>query len=350
MTAAILVTGGGGVGKTTVAAGLAVAAADRGLETLVLTVDPARRLATALGIERLGNTPSRTAGRDHLWAAMLDATASWEAIVHRHATPDVAERLIANEFFRAIADRFPAGQSYAAAEQTAEFLESGEWDLVIVDTPPAAGGIDFFLAPGRIRSLIGSRVLRWLTGAGLPGRRRLYRWTTRPALRAADAVLGGHLLQDVAEFLMDLRTIYDGVSRRARHIERHLRRATSIVVTTADPAPLGEAARFFRELPAVAAEPRLIVFNRSLPREWMLPPPPVPASGALKKALEDNLQRWAEEAQRRHDLQTDFATRYDTELGVIPWLPHPPTSLDELAAMMDVATGLDLAALDVPNP
>jgi anion-transporting ArsA/GET3 family ATPase len=141
MSRALLVTGGGGVGKTTVAAALGITAARAGVPSLVITVDPARRLAGALGIESLGSTPTPTPGQPGLAAAMLDATASWEAAIVRHAPPDTAQRLLSSPFFRAVADRFPAGQSYAAAEMMLTYLEEGTWDLVIVDTPPAAGGI-----------------------------------------------------------------------------------------------------------------------------------------------------------------------------------------------------------------
>ena len=130
MTHAVLVTGGGGVGKTTVAAALGVAAARAGSRTLVLTVDPARRLATALGLEKLGNHPEPNPRLDGLSAAMLDSAASWDDIAYRHAPGDVADRLVTNPLFEAVATRFPSGQSYAAAEEMSVHLASGEWDVV----------------------------------------------------------------------------------------------------------------------------------------------------------------------------------------------------------------------------
>ena len=174
-TKVLVITGGGGVGKTTLSAALAVGAARRDIRTCVVTVDPAKRLADALGVESLGNHPSEVTDQPGLWAAMLDVSASWEAMVHRHADPEVAERLLADPFFRALADRFPAAQAYAAGEQMAEHIESHRWDLLVVDTPPAGGGIDFYTAPGRMREVIGGRLLRWLTGASIPGRRAIYK-------------------------------------------------------------------------------------------------------------------------------------------------------------------------------
>ena len=142
MTRTLIVTGAGGVGKTTVSAALAVAAARSGRRTLALTVDPARRLADALGIPGAGNDPVTTP-EPNLSAAMLDSAAAWEAIALRHASPPTAARLIASPYFRAVADRFPGGQAYAAGEEMLGHLESGRYDLIVVDTPPAQGGIEF---------------------------------------------------------------------------------------------------------------------------------------------------------------------------------------------------------------
>ncbi|MDH3425118.1 MAG: AAA family ATPase [Acidimicrobiia bacterium] len=342
MTRTILVAGSGGVGKTTLSAALGVAAARAGGQVLVLTVDPAKRLADALGMVQLGNLPTATTQKG-LSAAMLDSSAAWDALVDRHAPPDVAERLHESPYFRAIADRFPAGQSYAACEQMADHIDERTWDVVIVDTPPAGGGIDFFQAPGRVRRLVGGRLLRWLTGASLPGRRRLYSFTARPALRLADAIVGGPLLEEVAEFLLDLRSLYDGVSRRARQIDRQLKRAKTVVVTTAHPSPLVEAARFFTELPETAGLPTSVVFNRALPAEWASPT--VAGSGVLA----DNLKRWGAESQRQLDARSAFAAQHGIEPAVVPWMADAPTSISELGELVESAQGLDLTALGISS-
>lgn len=341
-TRVLVITGAGGVGKTTLSAALSVAAARRGHKTCVITVDPAQRLADTLGIESLSNHPAPVSGQPGLSAAMLDVTAAWEGMVHRHAEPDVTKRLLANPFFRALADRFPAAQAYAAGEQMAEHIESHRWDLLVVDTPPAGGGLDFYTAPGNIRELIGGRLLRWLTGASLPGRRTLYRVTARPALRIADTVLGGPLLEEIADFLMDLRSLYDGLARRARGVELHLREATSIVVTTAEPTPLREARRFFEELEDIAVRPQTVVFNKQLPHEWAgnrnLRSPGI--SPDLRTAARDNLTRWASEVRLQHDVKQEFAARYGLHLIDVPWAQQAPTSVDALAELVAMAPEL----------
>ncbi len=345
-TRAILVTGGGGVGKTTISAGLAVRAARLGLRTLVVTVDPARRLADALGVEALGSEPTPNHAVEGLWAAMLDAEASWNAIIHRHAPPDVAARLEQNEFWEAVSSRFPASQAYAAAEEMANFLDARVWDLVVVDTPPSAGGIEFFTAPRDMRELVGGRLLRWLTGARLPGRRSFFAVAGKPALRVAGTVLGTDLLERVAEFLFDLRTTYDGLSRRAKEIERHFRRSTIVVATTADPAPLREAARFYRELPATATLPAAVIFNRTLPETWQRKVEELEADGGTPdRALERNLYRWAAEAHRQAEARQAFAERYRPQLATIPWRSTTPTDIDALEGLITGAGGLDLNAI-----
>jgi len=347
----LLVTGAGGVGKTTISAALAIVAARAGVRTLVLTVDPARRLADALGLEHLGNDPTPVEGAPRLWAAMLDVTASWEAIIHRHTDPEVAARLEDNAFFRAIADRFPAAQAYAAGEQLAEYLEAGAWELIIVDTPPAGGGIDFYQAPGQMRELVGGRILRVLTGAGLPGRRALYRITARPVLRVADNVLGGALLQEFTEFLMDLRTLYDGLARRATNIEQYLKASTSLVVTTANPTPLREARRFFEELEAIASAPAAVVFNRALPNDWTSKDLDLGQLGSdpTSTVLRDNFRRWAAEARRQREAREEFAARFKVPLATVPWAEHPPTTLEALAGLMDISDGLPDHAMVIPR-
>jgi arsenite-transporting ATPase len=268
---------------------------------------------------------------------MLDVSASWEATVHRHAEPAVATRLLSDPFFRALADRFPAAQAYAAGEQMSEHVESRRWDLIVVDTPPAGGGLDFYTAPARMREVVGGRLLRWLTGASIPGRRALYKVTARPALRLADAVLGGPLLEEIAEFLLDLRSLHDGISRRSKAIELHLQEATSIVVTTAEPTPLREARRFFEELESGPGRPETVVFNRQLPERWTvsrnLRSPDI--NPDVRIAARENLARWAAEVRLQHEIKQEFVARYGLHLHEVPWADQSPTSVGALAGLLE---------------
>lgn len=337
MTSTIIVTGAGGVGKTTLSAALGAAISQQGKSTLVLTIDPAKRLADALGMQELNDTPIRIKGADGMWAAMLDASASWEAIIHRYADPAVGKRLLANSYFQALADRFPAAQSYAAGERMAEYIETKQFDVIVVDTPPSGGGIEFYQAPAMANNLISGKLLKWLTGSNLPGRGLLFRFTARPMLRIADTVLGGPMLSDISDFLLDLRTMHDTISVRSRTIEGYLRQATTLVATTADPTPIHETRRFFTELGGVDIKPKAILFNRKLPDSW------IPAANAAIRGIDDpalrakakaNLRSWASETRRQSDAADEISARYHVPVYPVPWMSPPPQDVEQLKELL----------------
>ena len=321
MTRIMVVTGSGGVGKTTMAGAIGALAAARGTATLVLTVDPARRLAQTLGLEHIGGEPVEVA--PDLDAAMLDAAASWEALVRRHADEATADRLVASRFFRAIADRFPSGQAYAAAEETLTIASSGHYGLLVVDTPPVGGGVDFFDAPGAIRSLVAGKALRILTGPPIPGRRLLYGLTARPALKLADKVLGGPLLEDLGSFLVDLRVTYDGIRRRAAEVERMLASSRSIVVSTPDPGPADEARRLLER--HSQADP-VVVLNRVVPSSWV-------GHGDLDGDAHDRVLAWWALEALRHASVAESLVATGAEVLPVRRSAEPPVALDDLLAL-----------------
>ena len=272
----VLVTGSGGVGKTTVAAALGLSAAvHQGGRILVLTVDPARRLADALGVGALGNRASRVppsaftaAGvepRGELWAAMLDTKAGWDELIRRHA-PDaeVRDAVLANPLYQNITGRFVHSHDYLAMEQLHELHASGEYDLVVVDTPPSRNALDVLDAPSRMIEFFGSRLLRWLT---VPYRSRLFTFASRPFYDIADRVLGSRFLRDIADFFVLFQAMEKGFVARAREVEALLGdpRTTFLVVTTLETAPAHEAAFLARELVARDYHLGAIVANRVLP-------------------------------------------------------------------------------------
>jgi anion-transporting ArsA/GET3 family ATPase len=272
----VLVTGSGGVGKTTVAAALGVSAAvHQGGRTLVLTVDPARRLADALGVGALGNRATRVpasafaaAGvepRGELWAAMLDTKAGWDELIRRHA-PDaeVRDAVLANPLYQNITSRFVHSHDYLAMEQLHELHSSGEYDLVVVDTPPSRNALDVLDAPSRMIEFFGSRLLRWLT---VPYRSRLFTIASRPFYQIADRVLGSRFLRDIADFFVLFQAMEKGFVTRARAVEALLGdpRTTFLVVTTLETAPAHEAGYLARELLSRDYHLGAIVANRVLP-------------------------------------------------------------------------------------
>jgi anion-transporting ArsA/GET3 family ATPase len=268
--------GAGGVGKTTTAAAAAaMAAVSLGGKVLVLTVDPARRLADALGMEELGNVEVRVpdatmkaAGvepRGELWAAMLDAKQSWDELVRRHAPdPATVRKILENPLYQNISGRFAQGHEYIAMERLYEIHRTGEYDLIIVDTPPTRHALDFLEAPDRMAEFFSSRLLRWLTA---PARSRMLNLASRPFYQMADRILGSQFLQDIGEFFLLFQTMYDGFVERSKAVKRlvHGRRTTFIVVTTLEDMPLREAEFFIDALVDLGLHPGALVLNRVLP-------------------------------------------------------------------------------------
>ncbi len=272
----VVTCGSGGVGKTTTAAAAAaMAAAHQGGRVLVLTVDPARRLANALGLEAFGNVERRVddaafaaAGvvpRGELWVAMLDTKQSWDDLVRRHA-PDAATRdaILANPLYENITTRFVQSHDYIAMERLYDIHATGAYDLLVVDTPPSRNALDFLDAPARMAEFFNSRLLRWLT---VPYRSRVMTAASRPFYQLADRILGSQFLQDIAEFFILFQTMHDGFVERARAVQRVLAdsRTTFVVVSTLEPSPLHEAEFFVDALRDRKLHLGAVVLNKVLP-------------------------------------------------------------------------------------
>jgi len=275
----VLVVGSGGVGKTTAAAAMAASAAvELGGRVLVLTVDPARRLADALGVGHLGNDATQVPNevftdigvepQGELWAAMLDTKAGWDELIARHA-PDARLRdsVLANPLYQNITSRFVHSHDYLAMERLHELHSSGEWDLIVVDTPPSRNALAFLDAPGRMKEFFGSKLLKWLT---VPYRSRLFTMASKPFYQVADRVLGSRFLQDIAEFFILFQAMERGFVDHAREIERLLGdpRTTFVVVSTLEAAPSHEATYLARALVRRDLHLGAIIANRVLPASF----------------------------------------------------------------------------------
>jgi anion-transporting ArsA/GET3 family ATPase len=275
----VVCCGSGGVGKTTVSAALAMSiAAAQDKRVLVLTVDPARRLATALGLRDIGTEPvtiSRTrlraAGlpaKGTVVAAMLDMKSTWDRLIER-AAPDrrVAQRILDNPFYQRISEAFIGSQEYAAIEALYELHEAGEYDCLVIDTPPSRNALDFLEAPNRLSDYVGARLLSYLAGGASGFGFRAMNLAAGPFLRLADRLLGGDVLAQVSEFVRELQQLYGGVQKRARDVYRLLRspRVGFVVVTSLEPGAFEEAEFFATKLREYSMPLRAIVVNRMLP-------------------------------------------------------------------------------------
>jgi anion-transporting ArsA/GET3 family ATPase len=308
----VISCGPGGVGKTTVAAALgAMAAVKQGSKVLVVTVDPARRLADALGLEGIGDKETQVpsaaladAGarpRGELWAAMLDTKQSWDNLVWRHA-PDArtARRILRNRLYDSLAGRFVQSHEYIAMERLYELHAEGSYDLIVVDTPPTRDALDFVHAPERMAEFFSSRLLRVLSA---PSRSAVMSLAFRPFFHVADRILGSQFLEEMAEFFSLFQTMAPGFVRRAEAVGRvlHEQRTAFLVVSTLEAAPVSEAEYLIECLRTKRLRVGALVLNKVLP-EYLLDEGAAQAAACLQEQASSVAARLAadglgEEAQ-----------------------------------------------------
>jgi anion-transporting ArsA/GET3 family ATPase len=262
-TAIIVCCGSGGVGKTTTAAALALRAAERGRRAVVLTIDPARRLAQAMGLDELDNVPRPVPGVDtaaggSLDAMMLDMKRTFDELVEAAASPEKAEQIRANPFYEAMSSSFSGTQEYMAMEKLSQLraqAAAGErpWDLIVVDTPPSRSALDFLDAPRRLSSFLDGRFIRVLMAPAKAGGRAYLRVFSAAVGGVADVMtrlLGAEVLRDAQTFVAALDTIFGGFRQRAEATYAMLQApgTSFLVVAAPDPDSLREASYFVERL------------------------------------------------------------------------------------------------------
>jgi anion-transporting ArsA/GET3 family ATPase len=233
----VVCCGSGGVGKTTIAAVVALEGARRGRRTVVVTIDPARRLADALGLAGLTDTPSHIAGdwSGELWATMLDTRSTFDALVGKYATtPEQAERILANRFYRNIAGALSGTQEYMAMEKLYELHEESDFDLVVVDTPPTRHALDFLDAPRRLSRFLEHRLFRMLM-APSRGIVRAVNVAAQAFLRTVSKVVGGDVVDDAMAFFGAFEGMEEGFRQRAARVNQLLAAPETAFVLVASP-------------------------------------------------------------------------------------------------------------------
>src|SRR6202453_1328243 len=262
----IVCCGSGGVGKTTVSATFALAAARAGRRACVVTVDPARRLADSLGVQSLANTPTEVEGDwpGHLHALMLDTKGTFDDLVQRYArTPGQAEAILANRLYQNLTGALSGTQEYMAMEKLHELVESGEFDVVVVDTPPTRNALDLLDAPRRLTRFLENRLFRALL---LPTRMslRAIGVATQALLRTLSKVAGTEIVQDAVAFFQAFEGMEDGFRSRASAVHDLLADPATayVLVTSARPDAIAEAKFFAEKLAEREITPAALVVNR----------------------------------------------------------------------------------------
>ncbi len=264
----VVTCGSGGVGKTTTAAAMGLRAAAAGRRTVVLTIDPARRLAQSMGLTELDNTPRRVKDADgELFAMMLDMKRTFDEVVSAHSTPERAAQIFANPFYQALSSSFAGTQEYMAMEKLSQLAETGEWDVIVVDTPPSRSALDFLDAPQRLGRFLDGRMIRLITmPARASGRAYLKVVTAGFTVFAKilSRILGGELLQDVSSFVAALETMFGGFRQRAEHTYALLKAPGTAFVVVAAPEPdaLREASYFVDRLNSEGMPLAGLIVNR----------------------------------------------------------------------------------------
>ena len=349
-TRIIVCCGAGGVGKTTTSAALAVRAAEAGRTVVVLTIDPARRLAQSLGLTRLDNTPREVAGvgadGGRLWAMQLDMKRTFDEIVAAHSTPERSQQILSNPFYQSLSSSFAGTQEDMAMEKLGQLHTEGRWDLIVVDTPPSRSALDFLDAPQRMARFLDGRMLRLLIAPARAGGRAYLKVVGAGfALfaRILTKILGAQVLTDVSAFVGALDTMFGGFRQRAEATFETLRRpgTSFLVVAAPEPDALREASYFVDRLGADEMPLSGLVVNRV--HRSAAPTLSAQRAEAAADALEEaGDQDLAVAVLRVH---TELATRSRREQQLVARFgkAHPGVAVREVPALAgDVH---DLAAL-----
>ncbi len=294
-TRVVVTCGSGGVGKTTTAAAMALMGAEAGRRTVVLTIDPARRLAQSMGLTELDNTPREVRGvaGGKLFAMMLDMKRTFDDVVLEHSSAERAEQIFANPFYQSLSSSFAGTQEYMAMEKlgqlvaqtrsSAEGSTQDEWDLIVVDTPPSRSALDFLDAPNRLGRFLDGRMVRLLTAPAKAGGKAYLKVVTVSVgmvARVFTRVIGGDLLNDLSTFVSALESMFGGFRERAQHTYELLKTPGTAFVVVAAPEPdaLREASYFVERLSREGMPLAGVVVNRTRT------PAPMPGGRVLTAA------------------------------------------------------------------
>jgi anion-transporting ArsA/GET3 family ATPase len=354
----IVCCGSGGVGKTTTAAAMAVGGARQGRRTCVVTIDPARRLADALGLDSLTNSPRRVDGewRGELWALMLDTKSTFDAAVIRYARDEAqTQAILGSRFYQNLRDALSGTQEYMAVEKLYQVHQEGGYDLIVVDTPPSRRAIDFLGAPRHLTRLLDNLAIRMLV---MPGRTfaRAVSFAARGPLNVVAKIVGAETFLDTVAFLRAFEGMETGIRNRAKRVDELFAEPTTAFVLVVAPRQdaIDEARYFSVRLHESGIPVQALIVNRLQPHFDAQPSftAPVTADGDVGwihrqgsgQAFATLNRNWAElraAAEREENYVTDLAAQVaPAPVDRVPLLDGDVHDLDGVQTVADHLLGL----------
>jgi len=343
----LICVGPGGVGKTTLSAALALTGALQGKKSLVCTVDPAKRLAQALGVERLGNKETRLPAEflaqagipseASLWAMMLDMKHAWDELIATYATPSQKVHIFNNRFYQSLSSALAGSQEYIAIEKLWELSMCRDYGLLVLDTPPIAHALDFLDAPNRLLGFLDTEASKRLFLPMLSASKwgfRTWKASNNLFLKTLSRFVGMQTLEQLSEFLLSMGQLYEGFRERARQTQSLLTKPSTafVVVTTPQPERMAQVQHFLEVLQKRNHHIAAVLVNQThLPLEGQLAEGlrqlPAPLAKKMELAWGAHQQQALEDT---HALQQLQALCRNIPLKVLPVLENTSSEMERL--------------------
>ena len=343
----LICVGAGGVGKTTIAATIALRAAEQGKRSLVCTIDPARRLADSLGLSELGNTEARISGERlaeaglnpdaQLYAMMLDTKRTWDEFIERYAPADKREQILASRFYQSLSSSLAGSQEYIAMEKLWQLHSQHRYQLLVLDTPPTAHALDFLDAPNRVLDFLDNDAARWLLRPALVAGRwglQLFSFGGNYVAKTLAKLTGADTLRELAEFMLAISGMNESFRERAAQVRELLaaERTAFVLVTTPRLEGIDEVVHFHRVLQQNHMAIAALVVNRVHPApldsDW---------SDAARepKPLRAKLEATLSERQMAAERDADAISRIGSlcEPTQLIQVPALPSDIHDLASL-----------------
>lgn len=336
----LVCVGAGGVGKTTVAATLALLSAVEGKRSLVCTIDPARRLANSLGLKELGNEEARISpalldqahipAKAEVRAMMLDMKRSWDEMIGRFAAPESRQRILQNRYYQTLSTTLAGSQEYIALDKLWELRHQRDYGMIVLDTPPTSHALDFLDAPNRILDFLDNDAARWLLTPALKAGKigfKLFNFGGNFAAKTLSRLTGTQLLADLADFMFAISGMYSGFRDRAKAVREMLASSETafVLVTTPNAERLSETLRFHQLLRENRMEVAAIVVNRVHPA---VPPQVREEAQGVPGPLRSKLERTFVEAQALADHDRAAIRTLEETVSPTPLVEVPRFELD----------------------